>query len=126
MLDVSSARTLLRQTRPRRSADGYPSDVRSSVVALARTRLAEGERLSVLARGLELNRGTLQRWLQREDPVRPSFLSVVMETTPQPVTLAGEDGPPQRPTVLALVSPTGFRLDGLSLDDAIHALRELC
>ena len=126
MLDVSSARTLLRQTRPRRHADGYPLDVRSSVVALARTRLAQGERLSVLARGLELNRGTLERWLQCEPPVRPSFFSVVVEPTSEPVAVVGDDGPPRRPGALALVSPTGFRLDGLSLDDAIHALRELC
>lgn len=129
MLDVPAARALLRQTRPRRHADGYPSDVRACVVVLVRARLANGLSLNAVARELGVSRTTLRQWLDRSPQVPPAFVPVLVQ---QPPESAGPPAPASRPTPraassspLALVSPSGFRLDGLTLDDAIVALRLL-
>jgi len=123
MLDVSSARTLLRQTRPRRAADGYPPEVRTSVVALTRAHLAEGGRLGAIARDLTLNRGTLQRWLDKDEYSTSTFVPVLIGPASE---TSGEIGStePERTATRTLVSPNGFRLE-LPLAEAIHALREL-
>jgi hypothetical protein len=127
MLDVPTARALLCSSRPRRQADGYPAHVRTSVVALVRAQLTEGRSLNAVAVELDVSRGTLHRWLMRSTEVASTFVPVLVsgafdlaEQEREDVTLhLGSSGS------LALVSPTGFRLDGLCLDDAIHALRQL-
>lgn len=124
MLDVPTAQSLLRRTRPRCHAKGYPSEVRSSVAALVRCRLGEGVNLTVIARELGVNRGTLRRWLEHTaDSVPPTFVPVVVRPS---VSLEAEQVTIPMPTPIALVSPTGFRLEGLTLEDAIHTLREFC
>lgn len=64
MLDVPAARSLLRRTRPQRSADGYPPEVRALVTALARSLLASGQTRNAVAHQLGVHGGTLRRWLQ--------------------------------------------------------------
>lgn len=124
MLDVPTAQSLLRRTRPRCHAEGYPSEVRSSVAELVRRKLGEGISLAAVARELDVNRGTLQRWLDRTtDSVAPTFVPVVVQRTAFP---EAEQVIVPTTTPIALVSPTGFRLDGLTLEEAIHVLRELC
>jgi len=125
MLDVPAARALLRQTRPRRHADGYPPDVRACIVTLVRARLADGLSLNAVARELGVSRTTLRQWLSRSPEAPPAFVPVLVE---QPAESAGPPAPASRstpPIPLTLVSPSGFRLDGLTLDDAIVALRLL-
>ena len=124
MLDVPAARSLLRRTRPRCHAEGYPSEVRSSVAALVRRRLGEGVNLNAIARELGVNRGTLRRWLERTaDFAPPTFVPVVVQRS---VSLEAEQVTVPTAMPIVLVSPTGFRLDGLTLEEAIHAHREFC
>jgi len=96
--------------------------VRTSVVILARARLATGLTIAAAARELGLNRGTLQQWLARTAE-QDSFVPVVVQGASQR-TDEREVAPRPCPS-LTLISPSGFRLNGLGLDDAIHALREL-
>jgi len=129
MLDVPTARSLLRATRPRRHADGYPAEVRAGVAALARTRLAEGLTCHAVAGELGIHGNTLQRWLDSTPRRAPCFLPVVLDapvgSTPQATVEATTPDRPASSVPLTLVSPSGFRLDGLSLDDAITALLRL-
>ena len=122
MLDVTHARSLLQQARPVHPQAGYPEAVRSAVVKLARTRLAEGHSVITLCRELDLNRTTLWRWLGEERETESSFVPMLIEASPE-----SEASPllEMEPTRLTLSSPTGFRLEGLSLDAAIHVLRQL-
>lgn len=131
MLNIPTARSLLRRTRPRRHADGYPADVRAQVVALAQTRVAEGRSVHAVARELGLHGSTLRRWLEPSLAAAPAFVSVTVEPAgvsrpgPDGATVVEAAGCPASSGPLTLTSPSGFRLEGLGLDDAITALRRL-
>jgi hypothetical protein len=96
---------------------------------LARTRLAEGLTRHAVAGELGIHWNTLERWLDSTPGMAPSFLPVVLDapvgSTPQARVEGTTLGRPASSGPLTLVSPSGFRLDGLSLDDAITALRRL-
>jgi hypothetical protein len=129
MLDVPTARSLLRETRPGRSADGYPPETRTQVTALARSLLASGQSRNAVAHQLGLHGGTLRRWLQLPVAEALSFVPVLVDER-DPEALGEPDEAQfclRGPSVpgLALTSPTGFRLEGLTLDDAVTALRRL-
>jgi hypothetical protein len=129
MLDVRSARSLLRRSRPRRHADGYPRDVRAQATRLARSLMASGQSRNGVAAQLGLHGDTLRRWLDSSDGEAPSFVSVLVAPPDSDVGVA-LDAPPacqhNQPTPgLTLTSPTGFRLEGLTLSEAVTALRRL-
>jgi len=126
MLDVPAARALLERTRPTQPTQGYPAEVRPPVLELVRRELAEGINLNAIARSLGLNRGTLRYWL--DHPAKsPGFVPVLLQPEPQVVTPVPAQLQPTltSPAGLTLISPAGFRLDGLNLDQAIHALSRL-
>jgi len=140
MLDIPAARSLLQRTRPRRHAHGYPTEVHAPVVALVRAKLADGVSLNAIASELGVHGDTLQRWLARTPATEPAFVPVVVQQTlppaegvcpdaapaqPQPTAAPTPPHPATSSTRLTLTSPSGFRLDGLSMHDAIHALRQL-
>ena len=126
MLDIPTARTLLRQTRPRRHADGYPEDVRLRVTDLVRRRVGLGDGLTDIARELGANRGTLQRWLTAATQESPSgFVAVAVTAPPRPGPSSVSTWPSTRSEPLVVTSPSGFRLDGLTVDEAILVLRGL-
>jgi len=70
---------------------------------------AQGRRVAELATELGLAPGTILRW--SEGGVRALV----------PVQIIPERGA----TAVAIVSPSGFRIEGLALTDAVRALREL-
>jgi transposase-like protein len=129
MLDIPTARSLLRRTRPRRHADGYPLEVRAPVVALARRQLSAGLSMAAVARELGIHSNTLLRWLEAGPEDVPSFVPVVLESAAAPAAPpaanCSEASRPMPLCALTLVSPAGYRLEGLSLDDAVAALRRL-
>jgi len=115
MLDIPTARALLLRTRPRRSADGYPAEVRARVKELAVAELAAGHNLDSLSRSLALHRSTLGRWITEAPMAAPSFVPVVVSPPARPAPMPG----------LVVVSPAGYRIEGLDFVGAIAALREL-
>ncbi len=126
MLDIPTARSLLRETRPRRHADGYPDPVRVRVTALVRDRIADGHTLTAVANDLAVNRGTLQRWLAlTPTETAPGFVVVKVDPAGDSPSPGRHDGPSSPPERLVLTSPGGFRLSGMTLDHAIDALRRL-
>lgn len=67
-----------------------------------------------MATAIELDRRTLNAWLESAAPLT-SVALVPVEVMAPPVMNAA----------VAVVSPAGYRLEGLTLDQAIAALRRL-
>lgn len=87
-----------------------PRGLRSEIVALTRERQAGGEGVGRIALDLGLSESGLSRWLRSaEERFR--------EVRIRPESSSGED--------LVLVTPRGFRLEGLSEGLALKLLREL-
>ena len=105
-----SLREAIERSRAGKSRWRCPQGLRSEVVAFTRERQAQGEGLAKIARAVGLSESGLSRRLRaagggfREVRIRPDLVS-------------GSD--------LVLVTPRGFRLEGLSEDLALRLLREL-
>lgn len=132
MLDIPRARALLTRTRPAHPSAGYPVAVRDEVVALTQHLLAQGRTTHSVARDLGLHGSTLRGWLEAAAVAGSAFVPVMVEeavsvdrsaqaTAPCPAQVP----PAGRPAGLTLVSPRGFRLEGLDLDSALIALQRL-
>ena len=111
-LSLAELRQLLLTNRPRRSCDGYPARVRAAVVAAALDLVVAGWTPTALARELGLAATTLVLWLRR--PVEPSF---------RPVTVIEPSPPRGWSSSLTLVTPGGYRVEGLDIHavTALHA-----
>lgn len=106
--DAKSLRAELDRIGTRRGRCIRP-ELRDRATAWIAARRAAGRKVSELAAELGVSDGTILRWSSRGVkaivPVR-----VVPDAT--------GDG-------VSVVSPSGFRIEGLSLTDAVRALREL-
>jgi hypothetical protein len=110
---LAELRQLLRTHRPRRSRDGYPVDVREAVVAAAPAYREAGWTPNGLAVELGLAPTTLAKWLRQS--VASSFRQVSIVSAPVPWTRVS----------LTLITPGGFRLEGLDLDTAAALVARL-
>jgi hypothetical protein len=95
----------------------YPAPVRDAVVALARARLGQGQSLARVARGVGLSFPTLTTWLTR--PAAPALRPVTLTPAPGPVS------PSASPATIVLVTPEGFRIEGLDSATLVAVLRSL-
>lgn len=105
-----SLRESLENSRAGKNRWRCPQDLRSEVVGYARDRRAEGDGVSKIAGDLGLSESGLSRWLR---PAQSGFREVRIR--PESSSPAG----------LVLVTPRGFRLEGLSASVALRLLREL-
>ena len=85
-----------------------PRELKARVSAWLRARRAEGRTAAELAADLVVATGTVLRW--SEESVRAV---VPVQVVPDPI-----------PDVVAIVSPSGFCIEGLSLADAVRVLPE--
>jgi len=136
MFDIPQARALLLRTRPTPNRAGSPASARNAIVALTQRLVAEGRTINSVARELGLHGSTVRSWLQSAAVAGPAFVPVVVAESepavePKPETRAAPSPrpapppPPPPPASLTLISPHGFRLEGLDLDSAIAALLRL-
>jgi transposase-like protein len=93
----------------------YPAAVREAVVALARTRLGQGQSLARVARGVGLSFPTLTTWLA--GPAEPALRPVTLAPAPDLVAAP--------PSTIVLVTPEGFRVEGLDGETLVAGLRSL-
>jgi hypothetical protein len=84
-------------------------ELKARISAWIRAQRAEGRTVAELAAELGIASGTVLRW--SNGPV----------TAIVPVRVV----PDETPSTIAVVSPSGFRVEGLSLADAVRVLREL-
>ena len=110
-------RQVLAHVRSRAAATvRYPASVREGAVVLARQGLRAGRSIGRTARQLGLSPGTLLLWMRRREPLRLRRVAVV--TSPRE---------PDRPaaTGAVLVTPQGYRVEGLDTSGLAALLRAL-
>jgi hypothetical protein len=113
----------------------YPDALRERVSAWAFARRDEGAPWDVIAAELGCNNSALRRWVQvegrrRRKSERPTTALVAVEIVGDAPALRVEavsDGTVVDSSMsrVSIVSPAGFRIDGLTLDEAVAALRRL-
>jgi transposase-like protein len=114
----------------RRGRQGYSAQVRADAVTLLRTRKAEGIGLGACAEELGISTVTLRKWLKAADDTTSS--QSAQHTSPpatpamspwRPVALSTNASPAE--ARLSLTTPGGYRIEGLSLEQALVALGRL-
>lgn len=88
----------------------YPEPLRERAARWARQQLAAGATAAAVATSLGIGRDTLRRWL-----ATPTTTALV------PVEIIDEPSAAE----VTVVSPNGFRISGLTVDEAIAVLRRL-
>lgn len=97
--------------RPGRGAR-YPEDLQQKAVVLARAGLGQGRSLGAVASDLGVGCATLARWIKgSQEALRP-------------VEVQREEEPGGASS-LVLVTPSGWRIEGLRLEDLPNLLRAL-
>lgn len=110
MRNVEELREAIAESRNGQSRWRCPTELREEVVSYAKNRRSAGESVVQMAQKLGMSESGLNRWLQKvAGTLRP--VRVVD-------TLASQDQ-------LVLVTPTGYRLEGLSVTCAVDLLRRL-
>ena len=94
-----------------------PDDVRAMVVRYARQQRRRGVPWRTIASGLGLSASAMQRWAKRHQRPRARRATAMV-----PVQVR-EERPEERG--LAVVTPSGVRVEGLSLEAAVHVLQQL-
>ena len=112
--DGSLARAAVAALGPRGRTSRIPDAVRAEVLAYAHRERAAGRSWAGIAAAVGLSAGALKNWSQTPAPARR--LVPVAVATPAP---AGP-GP-----ALVVVSPGGYRVEGLDLPTATALLRAL-
>lgn len=92
----------------------YPQGLRDLAVSYCSEMRVVGESLPAVAAELAVSQGTLQRWIDAAD------CAAVSSGQLREVVLTGGDS-----ACLAVVTPGGYRVEGLSLADATTLLRSL-
>ena len=100
--------------RPGRGAR-YREDLRQEAIALARTGLSEGKSLGRVAEELGIGPATLTRWFERGGAGEPL----------RPVEVQREEAEPGQASSLVVVTPSGWRIEGLRLAEIAELLRVL-
>lgn len=139
---TASIRALVEQWRPARSRDGYPAWVRRRVTRFLAEQLRCGRGVAAVAAETGLSRGTVLRWVAQHGEEEGGFEPVVVEpevegcpddgqelvVAEEPTTggRAGSSGfPSGSSTGLSLVTPSGYRLEGLDLASALVVLERV-
>jgi hypothetical protein len=100
--------------RPGRGAR-YPEGLRQEAIVLARAGMLEGKSLGRVAEELGIGAATLTRWLGRGRTGEPL----------RPVEVQGDEEEPGQASSLVVVTPSGWRIEGLRLADLAELLRAL-
>ena len=89
----------------------YPEPLRERATRWAQQRLATGVTIAAVAASLGIGRDTLRRW------VAPATTTALV-----PVEIVDA---PRAAAEVSVVSPSGFRISGLTIDEAIEVLQRL-
>ena len=117
MATAHQLRDLIAQTTTGTARPRVPREVRDEVCRYAGRRRSEGALWAVIARETGLEVPKLQRWNARARPAAsvPVLRPVEVLPAPEPASSQG----------LALIAPSGVRVEGLGLEQAAQLLRLL-
>jgi transposase len=124
MESLESVRALVEAGRPTAWSLGYPPAVRDRVAAYVRARRATGELPSRIAAELGLSRHSVVAWAKAAQTEAPPTRLVPVVVDLPAAASPGLPTPPAAPG-LTLVSPRGFRVEGLTVDAAAALLGRL-
>ncbi len=100
----------------RSRATRYPVTARREAVRLARTESARGIAVAATARALGLRPRTLGLWLRSHRRPRLRRVEVVEASSRQPINSEAR---------VSVVTPQGYRVEGLDLSSLVRLLQEL-
>jgi len=115
--EAARIRGLVRAAGPRRRGARLPDEVRRELIAFARRRRGDGVGVHRIAAATGVSSESIRRWTQR-DEARTTAREVVA------VEIRAEVAPAAI-GVLSVCSPSGYRIDGLTLEQAVVALGRL-
>ena len=115
MATAHQIRDLIAQTKTGSVRPRLPREVRDEVCRYAARRREQGAPWAVIARETGLDIRTLQRWNGRRRASAPVPVLRPVEVMPAPEPEQG----------LALIAPSGVRVEGLRLEQAAQLLRLL-
>lgn len=111
-------RAAIELERPHCARDGFSPELRSRVARYARHQRAAGARWTAVAVSLGISRPTLRNWLSSE----PATSIVAVRVVPDDIAPA-ENTPATSSS--CLVSPRGYRVEGLSVEALVELLERL-
>lgn len=119
MDEVERLRRALRERAPGQGKR-YPAELRARAAAWVKRRRAEGMGWGLLGAELGVRWETLRSWCRTETapPRKLARVTVVKERRRH-----GDDSPER--TLAVVVSPSGYRIEGLALADIVSLLRAL-
>ncbi|MBU2689283.1 MAG: hypothetical protein KJ970_00005 [Candidatus Eisenbacteria bacterium] len=97
-----------------RTAVRYSSDKREAIAAFIKEEMKTGRTLSAICLSLNLSTSTIQHWIKRQPDDNGHLRPVII----------GEDGL-CRSSVPVLISPRGYRIEGLDVDSLVRLLEFL-
>jgi len=109
---ASSLRVAVASHEPARGKR-YPAELKARVVEFARARRSEGASWGEISADLGVAFETVRRWCLAAG-ARSSHALVPVHVVPERVE-----------RLVSVASPSGYRIEGLTLPDAVAALREL-
>jgi hypothetical protein len=119
---------------PKRGSEGYPEEVKAAAIRHARAARAAGMSWMELADGLPMSSKAIQAWIRQEEDRRGSVgmeLRASGGLEPRRVEVLLPESPvPQPPATtapreLVLMTPRGYRIDGLGVAELLELLRVL-
>lgn len=115
--EAARIRGLVRATGPRGRGARLPDDVRRELIAFARRRWRDGVGLRRIATATGVSPESIRRWMLRDEP--RSAVRELVEVEVRSDVVPGSIG------TLSVCSPSGYRIDGLTLEQAVVALGRL-
>lgn len=115
--ELSELRRAVSDAGPRGPGRRLPTRLQARLVEVIRRRHARGESLRQLAEALGLTAETLRRWLAAAPSTAPAVVRPLPVAVVEPIAAAAAP--------LALVTPDGFRFEGLTVASAAELLARL-
>jgi len=111
--DLKRFRSLVTELGEAGRGRRYPAALRSLAVSYSLASRARGQNRGEIAEALGVCEATLVRWTEEREavPVVPKLVEVVVSPSPS--------------TGLTLATPSGYRVEGLSLSDVASLLSSL-
>lgn len=115
--EAARIRELVRAAGPRGRGMRLPEDVRRELIALARRRRSDGVGVDSIAAATGVSSESIRRWTQgfESRSLSRELVAVDVRDDVRLPTLGS----------VSVCSPSGFRIDGLTLEQAVAALGRL-
>ncbi len=115
--EAARIRGLVREAGPRRRGARLPDEVRRELIAFARRRRSDGIGVRRIAAAAGVSSESIRRWTRRDERRSTAHELVAVEVRGE-VT-------PAAIGALSVCSPSGYRIEGLTFEQAVVALGRL-